>query len=160
VQESIQFIIDTLTHHIEQMEVALRAAIRETPELRAKDELLCSVPGIDPEMSYKLLLELPDMGNLTSEKIASCVGVAPPSGDHKVQGGSYKMRGGTSYTRKLVYLATEAAIAHDPKMRAFHDRLRSSGKPQNVAIVACMRRMLVLLNAILKKKEPYVDSTG
>ncbi len=155
VKGSIQALVDTLTGHIGEIENELDAAFEMNPEIREKDRLLQSVPGIDAEMSRKLLRELPELGTMSNRQIAGFVGVAPPKRKDNGYGEYQKSRGGDPFVRQLVHSITQAAMQCDGKMEAFHSRLIQGGKPENVAIVACMRKMLVILNSILKKKEVY-----
>lgn len=155
VKGSIQALIDTLTYHIREIETELDVAFEENPTIRERDRLLQSVPGIDAEMSRKLLRELPELGTMSNRQIAGFVGVAPPKRKDSSYGDYQKSRGGDPFVRQLVHSITQAAMQCDRKMEAFYNRLIEGGKPENVAIVACMRKMLVILNSILKKKEAY-----
>lgn len=155
VKASIEGVIDALVCHIRDIEKELDAAIDNSPEIVERYQLLQSVPGIDAAMSRTLLRELPELGNMSNRQIAGFVGVAPPKQKDGGGGDSQKSRGGNPFVRQLVHTVTQGAMQCDRKMEEFHNRLIQGGKPENVAIVACMRKMLVILNSILKKRQAY-----
>lgn len=155
VKGSIEALVDMLTGQIREIETELDAVFEQNPGIREKDRLLQSVPGIDAEMSRKLLRELPELGTMSNRQIAGFVGVAPPKRKDEGYGESQKSRGGDPFVRQLVHTITQTTMRRDGKMEAFYNRLIQGGKPESVAVVACMRKMLVILNSILKKKEAY-----
>ncbi len=112
--------------------------------------LLRSVPGVGPVLAWTLIAEMPELGSLDRWKVAALAGVAPfdrDSGGHK---GKRTIHGGRASVRKVLYMATIAAARCNPPIRAFHQRLRDQGKPPKVAITACMRKLLITLNAIAR----------
>jgi transposase len=112
--------------------------------------LLDSVKGVGPVMILTLTAALPELGNLGRRQIAKLVGVAPLADDSGPRKGKRRIWGGRSDVRAVVYMATMAAIKHNPAIKVFHSRLIAAGKPKKVAIVACMRKLLTILNAMLR----------
>lgn len=156
VEESIRSILAFVEDRIRDTEEQLESAMSADPVWRDKDRLLQSVPGIDSSLAKQLLMELPELGSLAGRQIASYVGVVPlgrSNGDTDKNG--QRARGGSAVARGVLHSATTAVMQHDGKMKAFYDRLRAAGKPENVAIMACMRKMLVILNTIVKGKTVY-----
>ena len=125
------------------------------PELRARDQLLRSVPGVGPVLSRTLLGELPELGRLTRKQIAALVGVAPLARDSGTMRGKRIVWGGRRSVRTVLFMAAIVAARWNPVIRAFYERLRSAGKPAKVALVACMRKLLVILNAMVKTETPW-----
>ena len=112
--------------------------------------LLDSVKGVGPVTILTLTAALPELGRLGRRQIAKLVGVAPLADDSGPRKGKRRIWGGRSDVRAVVYMATMAAIKHNPVIKAFHSRLIAAGKPKKVAIVACMRKLLTILNAMLR----------
>jgi transposase len=133
----------------------LDAAIRSCPDWSERDQLLQSVPGVGPNTSRTLLSDLPELGTLNRQKIASLVGVAPMNRDSGLMRGKRKITGGRPSVRNMLYMATVASLRFNPKIGPFYRRLREAGKPAKVAIVAAMRKLLIMLNAILKSKTTF-----
>jgi len=146
-----------LDRHIAWLEEALRRlddelqkTIRNSPAWREKDDLLQSVDGIGPKTSALLIAELPELGRLDRWEIAKLVGVAPMNRDSGRYRGERHIQGGRAPVRSALYMATLAAIRCNPAIAAFYHRLRDAGKKFKVAITACMRKLLVRLNAMLR----------
>lgn len=128
----------------------LKKRIRASPIWRAKDELLRSVPGIGPTVSFTLLAELPELGTLHHKQIASLVGVAPLNRD---SGGKRRCRrvwGGRARVRAVLYMAALTGTRCNPVLRAFYQRLLAAGKARKVALTACMHKLLTILNAMMR----------
>lgn len=133
----------------------LRQRIKDSPVWRAKDDLLQSVKGIGDVNAATLIAELPELGALNRKQIAALVGVAPfnrDSGQHK---GKRSIWGGRASVRHALYMATQSARRYNPQIRAMSERLSAKGKPAKVVIVACMRKLLTILNAILRTRQPW-----
>jgi transposase len=129
--------------------------IARTPALAGRDRLLRSVPGVGPVMSATMLAEMPELGSLSNREAAALVGVAPfdhDSGGHK---GRRVIRGGRTRLRNVTYMAALVAGTHNPVLAAFRKRLIASGKPPKVAIVAIMRKLITILNAIVRTNTPW-----
>ncbi len=146
-----------ITQHIRWLERRLRdvdgeldRAIRTSPLWRAKEDLLRSVPGIGPVVSRTLLGELPELGTLTRQQIAALVGVAPRACDSGTLRGKRIVWGGRAPVRAALYMAALVAARRNPVIRAFYGRLRAAGKAPKVALVACMRKLLTILNAMVR----------
>lgn len=130
----------------------LRTMIERSPLWRVRDQLLQSTPGIGPATSARLLASLPELGRLTHRQISKLVGVAPLADDSGKRVGYRRIQGGRADVRSALYMATVAAITHNPTIRACYHRWRAAGKLPKVALVAAMHKLLVHLNAILKSQ--------
>lgn len=137
----------------------LDEAIRESPTWRENDALLRSVPGVGPVLARTLLAELPELGTLPHKRLAALVGVAPLNRDSGTSlRGKRAVWGGRGGVRAVLYMATVAATRFNPPIKGFYERLLAAGKAKKVALVACMRKLLVILNAILKHRAPWSPS--
>jgi transposase len=146
--------ITWLERALQELDHDLHTTIRATPVWRETEDLLRSVPGIGPVTAVTLIAELPELGRLTRREVAALVGVAPMNWDSGTQRGRRMIRGGRSAVRHALYMATMVAIRFNPALRAFYQRLRAS-RPPKVAIVAAMRKLLTILNAILRDHRPW-----
>ena len=124
----------------------------------AKEDLLASVPGIGTTTARTLIAELPELGKLDRRAIASLVGVAPFTRQSGQWRGKSFIAGGRRTVRAALFVATMAAVRHNPIIRAFRQRLLAAGKPKMVAIVACMRKILTILNAIAREQKPWQNA--
>ena len=129
--------------------------VRRSPAWRETEELLTSVPGIGKVTAHTLLADLPELGQLGRRKLAALVGVAPINHDSGLLRGHRAIAGGRSAVRSALYMATLATIRWNPLIRAHYTQLRHRGRPAKVAIVACMRRLLTILNAMLRERTPW-----
>ncbi len=155
----------SLRRHITYLERELARAdgevgdlIRRTPAWRERDDLLRSVPGIGPVVSYTLVAELPELGQLTRREIAKLVGVAPVSRDSGTLRGRRFVQGGRAPVRAALYMGALVATRHNPTIRAFYQRLVQAGKPKKLALVACMRKLLTILNTMSRTGKPWDPS--
>ncbi len=160
MRKSIKTHIDWLEREIDKLDVDLTAKLRSSPAWRAKDELLRSLKGIGPVTSRTLLVGLPELGQLDRRALAALAGLAPFSCDSGVMRGRRSIYGGRSHVRSLLYMAATTAIRCNPVIRDFYERLRSRGKPHKVAMVACMRKMLTILNAMVRQSTPWTPETN
>ena len=128
----------------------LAAAVEASPVWRAKDDLLRSVPGVGPAVSRTLLSELPELGTLSGRRVAALVGVAPVARDSGRHRGERAVAGGRAAVRSALYMAVLSAARYNPAVRAFYTRLRAAGKAVKVAQVAAMRKLLVIVNAMVR----------
>ena len=133
----------------------LRQTIRSSPVWREKDNLLRSVPGIGPVLSTTLVAELPELGQLDRKQIAALVGVAPLNCESGILRGRRIIWGGRSRVRAALYMATLVAIRYNPVIRQFYERLCAGGKAKKVALTACLHKLLIILNAILRQRIPW-----
>lgn len=155
VRSSIRSLLDVLKREQRAIEQALLHAVEEDVDWRATMTLLQSVPGVGPIAALTLLAELPELGLLNEKSIAALVGVAPMNRDSGRTRGKRRTIGGRSSIRKVLYMAALSAIRHNPVIQAFYQRLRHAGKPAKVALTACMRKLLLILNAIIKTRTPW-----
>jgi transposase len=155
LQDEIQRHIDWLEQRIADLDLELRQQIRRSPIWRKHDDLLQSMPGVGPILSRTLLAELPELGTLDRRAIAALVGVAPLNRDSGTWRGKRCIGGGRGHIRAVLYMAAVTAARCNPWIRAFYQRLRATGKTVKVALTACMRKMLTILNAIMKHRESW-----
>ena len=155
VRNGIQRHIRWLERELQDVERNLTDSVRHSPMWRAKDNLIQSVPGAGRVLSFTLLADLPELGHLSGKQIASLVGVTPHPADSGSIRGKRIIWGGRPAVRQVLYMAALAACRFNPVFRAFYHRLLSSGKPPKVAIVACMRKLIVILNAIVRDGVPW-----
>ena len=141
-----------LTEHLADLEAQIAAAVQAAPALRARAAWLQSIPGIGPVACHTLLAELPELGTLNRHEIAALVGVAPFNRDSGTWRGRRTVWGGRASVRAALYMAALAASRANPSLRAFYQRLLAAGKPKLVALTACMRKLLVLCNALCKQQ--------
>jgi transposase len=150
VQKGIQKHIRWLERQLADVDSNLDSMIRKSPIWAAKSDLLQTVPGVGPNLSRTLLAELPELGLLSHKQIASLVGVAPFSRDSGIFRGKRMIWGGRAPVRSALYLSVWSASRWNPVIRLFYTRLRAKGKPAKVAQVACMRKLLTILNAMVR----------
>ena len=160
MRKGIKAHVQWLEKEIDKLDVDLTASLRSSPAWRAKDELLRSMKGIGPVTSGTLLVALPELGQLDRRAIAALVGVAPFNCDSGVRRGRRAIYGGRSQVRTLLYMAATTAVRSNPVIRAFYERLKARGKPHKVAMVACMRKMLTILNAMVRQSTPWTPETN
>jgi transposase len=139
-----------LERRIEEVDGDIGTLIQDSPVWRVQDDLLRTVPGIGPATARTLLAELPELGQLDRRAIASLVGVAPFNCDSGTHRGGRHIWGGRASIRATLYMAALVATRHNVTLRAFYRRLRDAGKPAKVALVAVMRKLLTIVNAMLK----------
>jgi transposase len=150
LKKRIQAHIDWLNKELDDTNHDLKEKIACDPEWREKDSLLQSVPGVGPVMSATLIAQLPELGDLDRRQIAALVGVAPLNRDSGTLHGRRQVWGGRANVRNILYMATLVATRFNPVIREFYIRLCSVSKTKKVALTACMRKLLTILNAILK----------
>ncbi|MDQ5848306.1 MAG: IS110 family transposase [Pseudomonadota bacterium] len=155
MRKQIKNHIDWLAKEIDKLDIDLTARLRSSPAWRAKDELLQSLKGIGQVTSSTLLVGLPELGRLDRRAIAALVGLAPFNRDSGTMRGRRSIYGGRSRIRTLLYMAATTAIRSNPVIKAFYEQLKSRGKPHKVAVVACMRKMLTILNAMARDGTPW-----
>jgi transposase len=155
MRKQIKKHIDWLDHEIDRLDIDITAGLRQSAAWRAKDDLLRSFKGVGPITSGTLLVALPELGSLGRRAIAALVGVAPLNWDSGKMRGKRSIHGGRARIRTLLYMATTSAIRCNPVIREFYQRLKSRGKPHKVAMVACMRKVLTILNAMVRESTPW-----
>ena len=155
VRRDLQQHIRFLERRLREADDDLHTAVKESPLWRVKDDLLQSVPGVGRVVSLTLLAELPELGRLSHKEIAALVGVAPLNRDSGTLRGKRLVYGGRAPVRAALYMAALVASKCNPAIRAFYQRLRTAGKPAKVALTACMRKLLTILNAIARDGVPW-----
>lgn len=144
-----------LDTQLQTVESTIHAFIQALPAWEEKETLLRSVPGVGPVTTAALLTDLPELGQLSRQKIAALVGVAPYNNDSGQRHGKRHVRGGRADLRSVLYMATLTATRFNPVIKRFYERLRQAGKEAKVALVACMRKLLTILNAMLRTQQPW-----
>nr|QEO73724.1 transposase [uncultured bacterium] len=144
-----------LERRITDSDKELRQRIARTAVWREQDELVRSVPGVGPVMSLTLLASLPELGRLTRKQIAALVGVAPFARDGGKRRGRRHTAGGRRAVRTVLYMATLSAIRYNPVLKRFYERLKAAGKVSKVAIIACSRKLLTILNAMVRDRTQW-----
>ena len=155
VRRELQQHIRYLERRLREADDDLHTAVKASPLWRVKDDLLQSVPGVGRVVSLTLLAELPELGRLSHKESAALVGVAPLNRDSGTLRGKRLVYGGRAPVRAVLYMAALGASQCNPLIRAFYQRLRAAGKPATVALTACRRRLLILLNAIARSGSPW-----
>jgi transposase len=144
-----------LEEELNDIDKELHREIRRNPISQAKGQLLRSVPGVGPVLTNTLLIELPELGSLNRKQVAALVGVAPLNRDSGQHRGKRFCWGGRARVRTVLYMAALSASRYNPTIRRFHQRLIAAGKPQKVALTACMRKLLIILNAMVRDMQPW-----
>jgi transposase len=155
IRKRLRTHITWLERELQHTNTHLAEAIRQSPVWREKDELLQSVPGVGPVVTSTLLASLPELGMLTNKQIAALVGVAPLNRDSGTLRGRRTVWGGRAQVRAVLYMSAIVAARFNPVIRAFYQRLCRAGKAKKVALTACMRKLLVILNTMIKHRTPW-----
>jgi len=155
VRPDITAHIAWLTKRLKDVDGDLQSAIEASDFWRIKDDIIRSLPGAGKVLSTTLLASLPELGTLNRRQIAALVGVAPFNCDSGTMRGSRHIWGGRAPVRSVLYMATITAIRCNPVIRDFHGRLRAAGKKPKVAITACMRKLLTILNSMVRSNTPW-----
>jgi len=150
--KDIQTNISWLEKCLKKVDKVLKNLLKKSPVWREKDEILQSTPGVGPVLSMTLLSGLPELGTLNRKEIAALVGVAPLNRDSGLFRGKRMIWGGRANIRSVLYMSATCAMRFNPTIRIFYERLRLAGKIHKVAITACMRKLLVILNTMIKNR--------
>jgi transposase len=159
VREDLAAHVAWLRARLGAADAELRGLVEASPAWRVQDALLRSVPGVGPQLSLTLLAALPELGRLDRRQVAALVGVAPLARDSGTRRGRRQVWGGRADVRRVLYMAAQVAARFNPVLRTFYQRLRAAGKPPKVALVACMRKLLTILNAMLAHQQPWHPAT-
>ena len=157
VRPRIEAHIAWLERELDDLDEGLRQTLRQSPVWREKDDLLRTVPGVGEQLSITLLAYLPELGTLDRRQIAALVGVAPFNRDSGTLRGKRTVWGGRARVRAALYMGALVASRFNPVIRDFYQRLLAAGKPKKLALTACMRKLLVILNSMLKHGSPWRD---
>jgi transposase len=154
-KKSIRRLLAALRRELESLDADLDDRIRKSPLWQVREKLLTSVPGVGPTVARILIAELPELGSLDRRQIASLVGLAPWTRQSGKWRGKRFIGGGRSRVRAVLFMAALVASRHNPVLKTFRDRLVAAGKPRIIAIVATMRKLITILNAILREQKPW-----
>lgn len=155
IRVDIQKHILWLEKRLKALDGDLTRMIQQSPLWREAEDLLQSAPGVGPVISRTLLADLPELGTLNSKQIAALVGVAPLNHDSGKWRGKRIVWGGRASVRCALYMSALTAVRYNPVIKVFYQRLQKAGKPKKVALTACMRKLLIILNAMLKHRTPW-----
>ena len=156
VRPSIEAMIEAIRKQLDEVEAQMVGHVQT--HYAELDRLLRSASGIGPVASATLIAELPELGKLNRREIAALVGVAPMANDSGSSKGRRRVQGGRFEIRRVLYMATLTATRHNPAIKTFYDRLLAAGKLPKVALIACMRKLLTILNAMVKTNKPWDKS--
>jgi len=155
VRRDIEQHIRWLKRRLSDLDGDLAQQVRSSPRWREQDDLLRSAPGIGPVSSVTLLAQLPELGRLNRKEIAALVGVAPLNRDSGTLRGRRRVWGGRAHVRAALYMATLVGTRRNPVLKPFYERLLAAGKPKKVALTACMRKLLTILNAMVRTETSW-----
>jgi transposase len=158
VRESVEQHVGSLRRLVKDVEERMAALVRADPAWRERDEILRSVPGIGPQTARTLEASLPELGHLNGKQLAKLVGVAPLNDDSGQYRGKRRVWGGRAGVRTTLYMAALAATRHNAVIRAYYQRLLAKGKAKKLALTACMRKLLTILNAMVKSKTHWREN--
>jgi len=150
IHKPIQRILNAIQKEVEKIDQQLDKLVEAIPQWKKQRDLLMSAKGVGKVVAYTLMSELPELGKLNRKEIAALVGVAPINRDSGNYHGTRRIYGGRRKVRTVLYVSMLSAIQHDPKIRSMYERLVAAGKPKKVALVACLRKQLTILNTMMK----------
>jgi len=160
VKKSILRLVKALEKELASLDRDIDDSVRGSPAWRAKEDLLSSVPGIGPTIARTLIAELPELGSLDRRQVAALVGLAPFTRQSGKWRGKSFIGGGRAGVRSLLFMGAMVGIRHNPVLKAFRDRLVTAGKPRMVALIATARKLLTILNAILRTGQPWREEVA
>ena len=155
VKRRIRAHVRWLEKELSRTDLELEEVLEASPIWRENEALLRSVPGVGPTLARTLLAELPELGTITHKRLSALVGVAPFNRDSGRIRGKREVWGGRARVRTALYMSAMVASKHNPLIREFYERLVEAGKPKKVALVACMRKLLAILNAMMRDRRPW-----
>ena len=155
VLEYIRNVVQLLQKQVDELDDQIQDLIDQTPDLKKKRDLLQSVPGVGKVLSATLVAQMPELGSCNRKEIAALGGLAPFNHDSGRKHGRRMIRGGRPFVRSVLYMATISATRFNPVIKAMYERLLKAGKQKKVAIVACMRKLLTILNAMIRTQTPW-----
>lgn len=155
IQKDIKAHIQWLEKRLDNVDDEIQKRIKASPIWREKEAILQSVPGVGPVLSASLLCDLPELGRLNRRQVAALVGVAPLNRDSGLFRGKRKVWGGRANIRAVLYMATLSSVRANSVLKLFYNRLCGEGKPPKVALTACMRKLITILNSMIKNNTPW-----
>ena len=160
LHKGIERLLKLITKQIDEIESELEKQIDATIEWKEKRDILQSVPGVGKVLTYALLSDLPELGELTNKEVAALVGVAPFNKESGMLKGKRSIRGGRSRVRTVLYMAMMSAVQCNPTFKRHYEQLKAAGKPAKVALVACMRKLIVALNSMVRHGTYWNEKVG
>ena len=155
IKQEISRHVEWLEQSIQRMDDELKRVLQSSPHWREKEDLLRSVPGVGPVLSCTLLAQMPELGKLTGKQIAALAGLAPLNCDSGDRRGERHIQGGRAGVRAVLYMSAMSARRYNPVIKSFYERLVKAGKKPKVALTACMRKLLTILNAMVKSNTKW-----
>ena len=155
IRSSLETVIACLETQLQQMDQEIRTLLQQHTDLQAQEKLLRTAKSIGAVTAATLLADLPELGQLDRQQIAALVGVAPMNADTGRKRGYRKTKGGRPDVRRTLYMATLTGIRFNPVLKPHYEQLRMRGKEKKVAITACMRKILTILNAMIRDQQPF-----
>jgi transposase len=155
IVKSIETVLAVIRRQLDDTDTLIDQAIQDSPLWLEKATILDSVPGVGPATIRQLLANLPELGRLNRRQISALVGLAPMNDDSGKRGGYRAIRGGRADVRNTLYMATLVATRFNPHIRQYYQRLLANGKKKMVALIACMRKLITILNVMLKNNQPW-----
>jgi transposase len=155
VRQDIEAHLAWLHQRLKELNRDLDDQIRQSPLWKDRDRLYQSIPGVGPVVSRAVITQLPEAGTLSGKKAVALAGLAPYNRDSGRFRGKRMIRGGRSYLRRMLYMAAVVASRYNPVIRAFYQRLLNAGKPKKLALTACMRKLVLIINAMAKNNQPW-----
>ena len=152
---SIERLLKALQKELSDLDAQILEAVRSSPAWREKDQLLKSVPGVGPVIASRLIAELPELGQLSRREVAALAGLAPWTRESGKWKGQSFIGGGRAGVRSALFMGAMVAMQHNPVLKAFHGRLIAAGKRKMVALIAVARKLLTILNAIIRDQKPW-----
>ena len=153
--ERIARLIEILDHEIAEIEAEISALIKAEPELADDAQLMRSLPGVGPVACMQLIAQMPELGHIGPKEVAALAGLAPFNVDSGAYRGKRKIGGGRKRVRDALYMAALNAVRRADTFKAFYTRLRQAGKPAKLALIAVARKLLTILNAMMRDRKPY-----
>lgn len=160
IRKSIEAHVAFLSKQIDALDEALSKAVEASPAWKAKDDLLRGVPGVGKVVSRTLLATLPELGTLTNKQVSALTGLAPIARDSGTLRGRRHIGGGRGDLRAVLYMAAVTAKTHNPILKTFYDRLIAAGKVTKVALTAVMRKLVTILNSMVRRNKPWERERG
>lgn len=158
MQGDIQRHITHIQKQIEKVDVLLSKSIESCSQWQAKRKILESMPGVGEQVVYALLADMPELGQLNNKQVAALTGVAPYNRDSGSMRGKRRIRGGRHGIRTTLFMAAMSAVQHNPVIRSFYQRLVAAGKHKKVALTACIRKMIIMLNAMIRDGKMWQEN--
>jgi len=158
VHKPIQRILKAIQKEVERIDQQIDKLVEAIPQWRSQRDLMMSAKGVGKVVAYTLMSELPELGKLNRKEIAALVGVAPINRDSGSFRGKRRIYGGRRKVRTVLYVSMLSATQYDPKIKAMYQRLLATGKPKKVALIACVRKQLTILNAMMKNGTPWNEN--